>query len=83
VHREIAPLLAVRKEPAFSNVTVWPRALPQYNLGHKARLEALEKLRACFPGLHFVGNYLNGPAIGTCVEHALKVAEEIRASFAT
>jgi oxygen-dependent protoporphyrinogen oxidase len=82
VHREIVPLLTIRKEPAFSNVTIWPRALPQYNLGHVARLTALEKLRADFPGLHFVGNYLNGPAIGTCVEHALKVADEIRVSFA-
>jgi hypothetical protein len=25
---------------------------------------------------------LNGPAIGTCIEHALKVANEIRVSFA-
>lgn len=82
VHREITPLLSIRKEPVFSNVTTWPRALPQYNLGHKARLEAVEKLRAGFPGLHLVGNYLNGPAIGTCIEHALKVADEIRVSFA-
>jgi oxygen-dependent protoporphyrinogen oxidase len=82
VHREITPLLGIRKEPAFSNVTMWPRALPQYSLGHTARLEALEKLRASFPGLYFAGNYFNGPAIGTCVEHALKVADEIRVSFA-
>jgi oxygen-dependent protoporphyrinogen oxidase len=66
----------------FSNVTIWPRALPQYNLGHVARLATLEKLRANFPGLHLAGNYLNGPAIGTCVEHALKLADEIRISFA-
>ena len=82
VHREIRPLLSIRKEPVFSNVTTWLRALPQYNLGHKARLEAIEKLRAGFPGLHLVGNYLNGPAIGTCIEHALKVADGIRISFA-
>jgi len=82
VHREIAPLLAIRKEPVFCNVTIWPRALPQYNLGHTERLATLEKVRASFPGLHFAGNYLNGPAIGTCVEQALKVAEEIRISFA-
>jgi protoporphyrinogen/coproporphyrinogen III oxidase len=82
VHREIAPLLDIRNQPVFSNVTVWPRALPQYNLGHTARLAAVEKLRANFPGLHFAGNYLNGPAIGTCIEHALKVADEIRVSFA-
>jgi protoporphyrinogen/coproporphyrinogen III oxidase len=82
VHREVTPVLGIRKEPFFSNVTAWQRALPQYNLGHTARLAALEKLRTGFPGLHFAGNYLNGPAIGTCVEHALKVADEIRVSFA-
>jgi oxygen-dependent protoporphyrinogen oxidase len=82
VNKEIAPILGIRKEPAFSNVTSWQHALPQYNLGHTARLAALEKLRAAFPGLHFAGNYLNGPAIGTCIEHALKVADEIRISFA-
>jgi protoporphyrinogen/coproporphyrinogen III oxidase len=82
VHRELTPLVGLRKEPAFTNVTIWPRALPQYNLGHTARLAAVEKLRAGFPGLYFAGNYLNGPAIGTCVEHALKVANEIRISFA-
>jgi oxygen-dependent protoporphyrinogen oxidase len=82
VHREMAPLLAIRKEPVFSNVTIWPRAIPQYNLGHTARIAAVNALRAKFPGLYFSGNYLNGPAIGTCVEHALKTADEIRMSFA-
>jgi oxygen-dependent protoporphyrinogen oxidase len=82
VHREITPLMHLHKEPVFSNVTIWPRALPQYNLGHTLRLAAIDKCRAAYPGLYFVGNYLNGPAIGTCVEQALKVADEIRVSFA-
>jgi protoporphyrinogen/coproporphyrinogen III oxidase len=82
VHRELSPLLGLRKEPVFSNVTIWQRAIPQYNLGHTARIAAIESLRTRFPGLYFSGNYLNGPAIGTCVEHAMKVADEIRVSFA-
>ena len=82
VHREMSPLLGLRKEPVFSNVTILQRAIPQYNLGHTARIAAIESLRARFPGLYFSGNYLNGPAIGTCVEHAMKVADEIRVSFA-
>jgi len=81
VHRELTPLLGVRKEPIFSNVTLWPRAIPQYNLGHTARLAAINALRARFPGLYFAGNYLNGPAIGACVEQALKTAGEVRVSF--
>jgi protoporphyrinogen/coproporphyrinogen III oxidase len=82
VHRELTPILGIAKEPVFRNVTIWPRAIPQYNLGHTARLAAIEKLRANFPGLYIVGNYLKGPAIGTCIEHALKAANEIRVSFA-
>jgi oxygen-dependent protoporphyrinogen oxidase len=77
VHREISPLLSITNEPIFSNVTVWPRALPQYNLGHGDRLSAITKLLARFPGIWLTGNYLRGPSIGSCVEQALAVAEEV------
>ena len=79
VHKEIAPLLQIRQAPTFSNVTLYPRALPQYNLGHSQRVAALQKLSIDFPGLWLAGNYLRGPAIGACVEQALSVANEIRA----
>ena len=82
VHTELAPILKIRNQPQFCNVNIAPRAIPQYNLGHTARLAALEALRAQFPGLYLAGNYLNGPAVGTCVEHSLKIAHEIRSSFA-
>jgi oxygen-dependent protoporphyrinogen oxidase len=82
VHTELTPILGIRHQPQFCNVNIVPRAIPQYNLGHTARLAALETLRAQFPGLYLAGNYLNGPAVGTCVEHSLKIADEIRISFA-
>lgn len=77
VHREISPILAIAAEPVFSNVTVWPRALPQYNLGHSDRLAAVAKLLRKHPGIWLAGNYLRGPAIGSCVEQALAVADEV------
>jgi oxygen-dependent protoporphyrinogen oxidase len=77
VHREIAPVLEIRQEPVFSNVEIYHRAIPQYNLGHGERIAALEALRAKYPGLWLTGNYLRGPAIGSCVEQALTVAGEI------
>ena len=78
VHREISPILAISTEPVFSNVTVWPRAIPQYNLGHSDRLAAVAKLLRKHPGIWLAGNYLRGPAIGSCVEQALSVADEVR-----
>jgi oxygen-dependent protoporphyrinogen oxidase len=81
VHKEIAPLLQIGQSPAFSDATLYPRALPQYNLGHVERMASLQKLRAELPGLWLAGNYLRGPSIGACVEQALSVAEEIRESI--
>lgn len=78
IHSEISPLLSITGEPVFSNVTIWPRALPQYNLGHAGCLARIEQLRAQFPGLWLAGNYLRGPAIGSCVDQALAVAEQVR-----
>jgi len=79
-HREIAPLLSIRSHPMFSSVTIWPRALPQYNLGHGDRLATIAENLSRFPGLFLTGNYLRGPAIGACVEQALAVAREAAAA---
>lgn len=78
VHNEISRVLSITAEPVFSNVTVWPRALPQYNLGHSNRLAAIAKLLRSHPGIWLAGNYLRGPAIGSCVEQALAIADEVR-----
>jgi oxygen-dependent protoporphyrinogen oxidase len=82
VHRETSPLLSVKSEPIFSNATIWHRALPQYNLGHGDRLAAVAKVCLRFPGLWLAGNYLRGPAIGSCVEQAFAVAQEVRKNLA-
>jgi protoporphyrinogen/coproporphyrinogen III oxidase len=79
VHSEIAPILAIGSAPTFSNVQIYPRALPQYNLGHSERLAELERLRLDSQNLWFVGNYLRGPSIGACVEQSLAVAEQVLA----
>jgi protoporphyrinogen/coproporphyrinogen III oxidase len=79
VHGELAPILSIRQAPTFSNVQLYPRALPQYNLGHLERLAELEKLRLDHLNLWFVGNYLRGPSVGACVEQSLAVAEQVLA----
>jgi oxygen-dependent protoporphyrinogen oxidase len=80
VQKELTPILHIRGPAVFSNVTKWSQAIPQYTLGHSKRLEALEVARLRYPGLWFVGNYFNGPAIGACVSRALSVAAAISES---
>ena len=77
VHREISPLLAIHQPPIFSNVEFYERAIPQYNLGHAERIASLSSLQQKYSNLWLAGNYLRGPAVGACVDHALQVAEEV------
>jgi oxygen-dependent protoporphyrinogen oxidase len=77
-HRELSPILGLRVKPVHSRVTAYQFAIPQYNLGHQNRLAAIQSQIVQIPGLHLIGNYLRGPAIGACVEHAQAVAESIR-----
>jgi protoporphyrinogen/coproporphyrinogen III oxidase len=79
VHGEIAPVLQIQSAPMFSKVTMYPRALPQYNLGHMERMAAAQQALTKIPGLVLVGNYWRGPAIGACVEQALEVAAAVAA----
>jgi oxygen-dependent protoporphyrinogen oxidase len=81
VHRELAPILSLRNQPTFSNVEIYPRALPQYNIGHTARIANLERQSSSLMNVKLVGNYLRGPAIGACIERAFAVADEIRAAI--
>ncbi|HET7259096.1 MAG TPA: protoporphyrinogen oxidase, partial [Candidatus Acidoferrum sp.] len=77
VHKEIAPILSIRGAPSFSNVQIYEHALPQYNIGHAARVGDLERESSHLLNLKLAGNYLHGPAIGACVEQAQSVAQEL------
>src|SRR5258708_6105904 len=79
VHHEISAILSMKREPVFSNVTLWPRALPQYNLGHADRLAAVANLCSRFPGLWLTGNYLRGPPIAPSLHQPLTAPEQVPA----
>jgi oxygen-dependent protoporphyrinogen oxidase len=78
VRRELTPVLGLKAVPVATRVTSYKQAIPQYNLGHWRRIALIQSELAKIPGLYITGNYLNGPAIGACVEHAQSVAESIR-----
>lgn len=77
VHGELAPILGISKpQPAFANVKIWPRAIPQFSISHFQRISDLALLQSRYPGLWLAGNYLHGPSLGVCVEQALTVAPQ-------
>lgn len=69
-HREMTVTMGVTGEPVFSRVVRWPRAIPQFELGHPARVAEIMRLANTFPGLILGGNAYHGVAINDCCEQA-------------
>ena len=75
IHAENARILGIRGEPLEQMIWRYPRAMPQYNVGHRKRVAEIGRLLETLPSLGLVGNYLTGRSIGDCVELASRVAE--------
>jgi len=77
VHNELAKVLGITGEPVTQYIARWERALPQYNLGHGQIVAGLNNLCTHHPGIFLTGNYLAGPSMGACIDHANKTAAAI------
>jgi len=63
--------------PVDVTVTCRPRAIPQYTMGHAARVERITAVEARNPGLHLCANYRGGISVGDCVASAEATAEAV------
>ena len=78
IQSENEHILKIIGSPVTSAVWKYPRALPQYNLGHGHMVEAIRDAERQLPGIFFAGNYLEGPAIGKCVENGFRTADAVQ-----
>jgi oxygen-dependent protoporphyrinogen oxidase len=53
--------------------------IPQYNLGHEARVVRTDACRRGFPGLFLAGNAYRGVGVNDCVREGGRVAREVLA----
>jgi protoporphyrinogen/coproporphyrinogen III oxidase len=80
VHTEMIATMGVRGTPVFSQVIRWPKAIPEYHLGHLERVERIETAVKTLPGLHVTGNAFYGVAMNDVVEQANLIADRIAVS---
>lgn len=71
-------------KPQTVGVRVWPRAIPQFNVGHDDVLDTAKSSlqKAGYEGLFLGGNYVCGVALGKCVEGGYAAAENLAAHVA-
>lgn len=77
---EIAELLQITGAPLLTDIARWPRSMPQYHVGHLARVSRIEERAALYPNLALAGNAYHGVGIPQCIAGGQSAAERIAAT---
>jgi oxygen-dependent protoporphyrinogen oxidase len=80
VRSELARYLGLRGEPVLARVDRWRRAMPQYDVGHRERVRAIEERVATLPRLALAGNAYQGVGIPDCVRSGELAADAVLAT---
>ncbi len=73
VLRDIRASMKIEASPRLVRVFRHPLGIPQYTIGHPARLRAIDAAVERHPGLALVGNSYRGIAVNSCVKEAAEL----------
>ncbi len=74
---ELKELCGLEKPPEFSAVYRWPRAIPQYHVGHARILKGLRTAISACPGLFIRCNWVGGVSLNDCVMNSRRLADDM------
>lgn len=77
VRDDLRRTMGIRVIPEFVHVFRHRRGIPQYTIGHAARLARIETRLREYPGLFLTGNSYRGVSINACIEDAPAVAHQV------
>jgi len=77
VHDELVESMSMTEGPVVQSIQRWPRAMPQYLVGHQSRLDALGAAMRHLPGVYLTGAAYRGVGIASCVADAGRIAEAV------
>lgn len=79
VKSDLRDLLGIERAPIFHEVSRWEKSMPQYHLGHLAKVQRIHERVASLPGLALAGNAYSGPGIPDCIRGAEVAADALLA----
>ena len=77
LERETGKVMGFRGAPAAHKIYRYEQAIPQYEVGHQARLEAIEALLSRLPGLFLAGNSYRGVSVNDCLKEGQETAGRV------
>ena len=79
VREDLRRTMGITAEPQMVRHIRWPRAIPQYTVGHQQRVERIMNALEKRPGLLLTGNSYHGIGLNDCTREARRVAEQVGA----
>jgi oxygen-dependent protoporphyrinogen oxidase len=80
VREDYQRLMGIAAQPLFQTLHRWPNSMPQYVVGHTARVNKIFTQLADYPGLFLGGNAFDGVGIPDCLRRAREIAQHISQS---
>jgi len=76
--QDLMKTIGVDGAPLMTVVSRWKNAMPQYTVGHEAKIERVkQELQEHFPTVKLSGSSFEGISIPECVEQGKNVANKI------
>jgi oxygen-dependent protoporphyrinogen oxidase len=75
--RELGELIGARGEPELFRVCRWRSSMPQYHVGHLARIQRIESQVMRLSGLALAGNAYRGVGIPQCIRSGEEAANRM------
>jgi oxygen-dependent protoporphyrinogen oxidase len=77
VCEDLRVLLGVTGKPAFQHCVLYPRAIPQYNIGYGRYRELMIEIENQAAGLFFAGHYRDGVSLGDTIVSGVNIVERV------
>ena len=78
---DLRQVLQCKGAPIMTQVIRHTDGIPQYTLGHNARLQQIEERLGMFPGLYLAGNGYHGISTNDCIRKSNELIERITAQL--
>ncbi|MGB8371174.1 MAG: protoporphyrinogen oxidase [Limisphaerales bacterium] len=74
---DLRVLLGVTGKPAFQHCVLYPKAIPQYNVGYGRYRGLMTEIEGQAPGLFLAGHYRDGVSLGDTIVSGVNIVERV------
>jgi oxygen-dependent protoporphyrinogen oxidase len=74
---DLRVLLGVTGQPVFQHCVLYPKAIPQYNVGYGRYRELMNDIENQAAGLFFAGHYRDGVSLGDSILSGVNIVERV------